>query len=224
VIVAIDGPAGVGKSSAARGLARKLGYAFLDTGALYRAVAWKALREGIPLDRTGEILEMWKRTRVKLAGSGGEFRVFLDGSDVSGELRRPDVEEGVRNLARDPRIREAMVVLQRAFAKGRDIVAEGRDTGTVVFPRAEVKFYLDADLDVRARRRRLQRAGEGIDLTEGEVRKGIEDRDRSDMNRSVAPLKRAEDSIYLDTTRLDLSQVIQRMADGVEKRRAQGDA
>lgn len=222
MIVAIDGPAGVGKSAAARRLARRLGFVFLDTGALYRAVTWKALQEGIPLERTDEVLRSWERSRVDLSGSGDEFRVRLDGRDISRELRRPEVEGGVQAAAEDPRVRQAMVSLQRSFARGRDVVAEGRDTTTVVFPDAEVKFYLDADLAERARRRARQREEAGLPADPEEVEREIEARDEADRSRDVSPLVQAKDSIRIDTTHLALEEVVERMAGHVAKRRAQG--
>lgn len=222
MIVAIDGPAGVGKSSAARRLARRLGFVFLDTGALYRAVTWKAIREGIPLEKTEEVLRSWQASDAELAGTGDEFRVRLDGRDISDELRRPEVESSVQTLAENSRIREAMVTLQQSFARGRDVVAEGRDTGTVVFPDAEVKFYLDADLEERVRRRRDQREEAGLPADEKVVRREIEARDSADISRKISPLKRAEDSILLDTTGRSLDEVVERMVEVVEEKRGDG--
>ncbi len=221
MIVAIDGPAGVGKSAVARRLASKLGFVFLDTGALYRAVTWKACQEGIPLERTDAILRSWEGSRLDLSGSGDGFRILLDGRDISDELRRPEVERNVKTLAENPRIREAMVARQREFARGRDVVAEGRDTTTVVFPDADVKFYLDAELSERVRRRTEQRKNAGLPGQEAEVRKGIQDRDHADRTREISPLVRSEDSTYVDTTRMDLEEVVDRMVEEIEQARGQ---
>lgn len=206
----------------ARSLAGRLGFIFLDTGALYRAITWKACQEGIPLDRTDEVLRSWEGSQVDLSGSGAEFRVRLDGKDISAELRRPEVEQNVRTLAEEPRVRKAMVALQRAFARGRDVVAEGRDTTTVVFPEADLKFYLDADLSERARRRRKQREEADLPGDEAKVKREIEERDLADSSRETSPLIRGPGSIYMDTTRLDLEEVVRQMTERVEKKRTQG--
>ena len=222
MIVAIDGPAGVGKSTAARRLAARLGFVFLDTGALYRAVTWKACQEGIPLERTDEVLRAWGGSQVDLSGGPDGFRVLLDGRDISEELRLPEVERNVRRLAGEPRVREALVSLQREFARDRDVVAEGRDTGTVVFPGAELKFYLDADLGERAQRRRKQREKAGLASDESQVLGEIRERDEADRLREISPLKQAEDSICINTTRLTLDEVVQQMAERVAERRGAG--
>jgi len=210
LIIAIDGPAGAGKSSAARGLARRLGLRFLDSGALYRAVTVLTLRAGFePADeeRVGRLAE---EARIELVPEDGSLRVLADGEDITVEIRGPDVTNAVSTVAALPRVRAAMVPQQRAFAlPDGGVVAEGRDIGTVVFPEADWKFYLDADPRVRAERRVREQDGDLADV--GRVEAEIEDRDRRDKTRAVGPLARAGDAIYVDSTGLSLEQVTDRM-------------
>ncbi|MFM8980109.1 MAG: (d)CMP kinase [Planctomycetia bacterium] len=202
-VVAIDGPAGAGKSTVARRLAVALGFAYLDTGAMYRAVTFEALRRGVALDVPGPLAELARHLPLVLHRDG---RVDIGGEDVSAALRSDAVNAGVSVVAAVPEVREVMVGHQRRFAQqqGR-IVAEGRDIGSVVFPDAAAKIYLDADPGERARRR-LAEAGGGKALAE--VQAGLERRDRLDSTRATAPLVQARGAVRLDTTHLTLEQVV----------------
>jgi cytidylate kinase len=213
MIVTIDGPAGAGKSTAARDLARRLGFDFLDTGAMYRAVALAALRDGVdpqgPADLAGWL------SGLRLDAPPGDVR--LDGADVSALIRTPDVSAAASRVAAVPAVRSYLVGLQRRAVEGRDIVCEGRDQGTVVFPRAECKFFLIADPTERARRRRDELLAKGQDVSLDAVLADQEERDRRDAGRDVAPLVPAADAVILDTTCLTLEQVVGRMETEVRR-------
>jgi len=204
-VVAIDGPAGAGKSSVARGLARALGFAYLDTGAMYRAVTYEALRRGLSLEAGGPLAEMARGLALSLTPDG---RVAIEGQDVTAALRSEEVNAGVSLVAAVPEVRGVMVGHQRRFAEvnGR-IVAEGRDIGTVVFPDAAAKLYLDARPEERARRRLGESEGGGAPQDLKRVRAGIERRDHLDSTRAASPLTQAPDAWLLDTTHLTLDQV-----------------
>jgi len=213
-VVAIDGPAGVGKSTVAKALAKRLGLAYLDTGAMYRAVTWKAMREGVDLADEVKLREVLDRTCIELTGDG---RVLVDGRDVSEEIRTPDVTRNTFYAARAPLVRERMRELQRQMGKA-GAVAEGRDMTTVVFPDARAKFYLDAGLDVRVRRRHKQLLESGRDEPIERVRADIRERDQKDLTRKVAPLRRAPDAIYVDTSNMTVDEVVEACAAHVKKR------
>ena len=204
-VVAIDGPAGAGKSSIARRLARALGWAYLDSGALYRAVTWMALKRGVALDDEAALAELARGLDLELE-AGGALRV--GGRGVTDSIRRPRVTEAVSTVASVPAVRAVMVAHQRRFAaQNPRVVAEGRDMGTVVFPDADVKIYLDADTGERARRRLRQEGEVAEGADEASVRAGIEARDQHDQSREVAPLRVAEDAWTLDTSQMTLDEV-----------------
>ncbi len=216
MIITIDGPAGAGKSSAARALAQRLGFEFLDTGAMYRAVALAALRARLDLADAEALGKL-------LAGLRLEVRpglVVLNGEDVTAAIRTAEVDRATGPVADAPAVRRRLVELQRALATGRDVVCEGRDQGTVVFPDAACKFFLVADPLERARRRQREREarGERIDLSE--VLAAQEARDRRDAARDLAPMRPAADAVVLDSTRLSLGEVVRRMEEEVHRRRA----
>ncbi len=214
-VVAIDGPSGAGKSTIARQLAQRLGFQFLDTGAMYRAVTWHFLQQGCaPLEVAGEADAGHARMRAALTGARLELRggqLLLNGRDVSSHLRTREVESQVSAVSALPFVRAAMRDLQRGVASGGPIVAEGRDMGTVVFPRARWKFFLDAAPAERARRRSgdFAKAGRQVDLAE--VLDEINVRDRLDSSRSDAPLRQADDAVYVDTTGLTIDDVLGRL-------------
>ena len=211
LVIAIDGPAGSGKSTVSKLVARSLGVTYIDTGAMYRALTLKAMRQRIDLNNEAALTALAKSTNIDLKEESGLLRVYLDGEDVAGLIRTPELTNNVKYIARIPGIREEMVRLQRAIGQRRGAALEGRDIGTVVFPDADYKFYLDADPDERARRRHkeLSQSGQAVDFAD--IRKDVIMRDESDMNRSVGALKKADDAIFIDTTKLSISEVAEKM-------------
>jgi cytidylate kinase len=206
-IITLDGPAAAGKSSAARLVAKKLGLRFLDTGAMYRAVTWKARRLGLTDLR--EIAAMIRSTRLTIEPD----RVLCDGEDVTGAIRDPQVTAAVRPIAESAECRAELVRLQQEIGRSGGLVTEGRDQGSVVFPDAEFKFYLDASVDVRAKRRHLELGGDFQ-----AIRGSIERRDAEDLSRAVSPLVRPEGAVYLDSSGLTLEQVVARILAAVGSR------
>jgi cytidylate kinase len=206
-IVAIDGPAGAGKSTVARRLAERLGWRFLDTGALYRAVTLRALRAGVEPGDAEAMARMAREADIEIRVEGGAQKLFLDGVDVSAAIRSPDVSKSVPTVAAHAGVREAMRPRQRAFADAGRVVAEGRDMGTVVFRDAGVKFYLDADPTVRAARRAAERGDPDVSKVEAEQR----ERDTRDSTRDVAPLAVAPDAVRVDSTGLAVEEVVELM-------------
>jgi CMP/dCMP kinase len=219
LVVAIDGPSGAGKSTAGRALAERLGYSFLDTGAMYRALALRALRGGVPLDDEPRLAELARRLGIELPPGGG---VRLDGEDVTAAIRTRDVSSAASQVSVHPLVRRELVGRQREMGRQGGVVLDGRDIGTAVFPDADVKFYLDADPRRRAlrRQRELEEAGTSADVDA--IEEEIRTRDRADTTRSDSPLTRAPDAIALDTTLLEPSEVVDRMAAEVEARRRRG--
>lgn len=214
MIVTIDGPAGAGKSTAARELAGRLGFAFLDTGAMFRAVALAATRRGAALDDAVALAELLRGLRLEMPAG----RVLLNGEDVSDLIRTPEVSQGASRVAASAVVRPFLADLQRQIARGRDIVCEGRDQGTVVFPDAGCKFFLTADPEVRLRRRadELLAKGQPVDLDE--LRRGQAERDARDAGRELAPLRPADDAVSVDTTGLTFAEVVARLEAEVRRR------
>jgi cytidylate kinase len=215
MIITIDGPAAAGKSSTAKALARRLGFEVLDTGAMYRAVTLACLRAGVELNNPqalGQVLES-----VSLELHAG--RVFLNREDVTDHLRTTAVTAASGPVADHPAVRRCLVVLQRAFARERDIITEGRDQGTVVFPDAACKFFLVADPVERARRRHLEMVARGEKVTLEEVLRAQEARDRRDAARDLAPMVPAPDAILLDSTHLALDEIVARMEQEVRRKK-----
>jgi cytidylate kinase len=215
LVITIDGPAGAGKSTAARELARRLGYRLVDTGALYRGLAW-AVREAKLAPEDGPSLRaVLERTTVELNGD----RVLVNGRDVTREIRSPEIGELTSQLTALRPVRDKLTPVQRGLAAGGGVVLEGRDTGSVVWPEAEVKFYLDADLETRARRRRGELAARGVAAELAAVREEVARRDRQDMGRVLAPLVKPAGAIVVDTTGRDIEDVVQAMQKAVEQAR-----
>ncbi|MDD4908555.1 MAG: (d)CMP kinase [Candidatus Omnitrophica bacterium] len=209
MIVAIDGPAGSGKSTVARMTAHKLGFLYIDTGAMYRAVTFKALEKKIDLSDEGRLVELARDSDIRLVGGhDGALTVYLDGRDVSREIREPVIAKYVSDIAKVKGVREAMVLLQRRMGRDNNAVLEGRDITTVVFPNAEKKFYIDADFAERARRRHKELLEAGKNITLKEVEDDLRNRDYIDSSRKVAPLKKAADAQVIDTTHMTIDQVV----------------
>lgn len=208
-IVAIDGPAGAGKSSAARAVAGRMGLQFLDTGAMYRAATWHALHQGINLDDPEALAVSTGAMHLEMPEREGTTRVCIGDHDITEAIRTPEVTRLIHKLDEVPAVRRRLVALQRIIGAQRPTVAEGRDIGTVVFPRAACKVYLDASLDARTQRRAkdLEQAGHTVDLAA--LREEIDTRDRRAMERADSPLRPAEDAIRLDSSDMSLEEVIE---------------
>ncbi|MBM3252062.1 MAG: (d)CMP kinase [Candidatus Omnitrophica bacterium] len=211
-IITIDGPAGSGKSTVAKGLAKTLGFTYLDTGAMYRALTVKAIHEKIDLKNSKKLIQLIKKAKINIIPKkDGSLKVILDGKDVSVNIRKPQVTKKVSFIARVPGVRKEMVKLQRAFGKKNNIVVEGRDIGTVVFPNAYKKFYLDAAVEVRIKRRLNDFKKLCKNISVKEVEEDLIKRDKADLTRKVGPLKQAKDAIYIDTTNFDIEETIQEL-------------
>ena len=220
LVVAIDGPSGAGKSTAGRAVAERLGYVFLDTGAMYRALALADLRAGVALDDAAEVARLATGLRLDLRPGGA---VILDGEDVTATLRTQEVGAAASRVSVHPPVRRHMVARQREMGQAGGVVMDGRDIGTAVFPDADVKFYVDAHPRQRATRRHEELAQRGqasdLDTIEREIRA----RDHADSTRAESPLTRAPDAIHLDTTELGLDEVVRRMLAAIEKLRQAAD-
>jgi CMP/dCMP kinase len=212
-VVTIDGPAGSGKSTTARALARRLGFRLVDTGAMYRALAWAVHEAGIAPEDGPELRGLLARTHVGLAGG----RLTVNGRDVTDAIRTPQIGALTSTLTALRPVRDKMTPLQRALGLAGGVVFEGRDTGSVVFPEAEVKVYLEASLDVRAQRRQQELRAQGIELSLEAVRAEVARRDAQDMKRELAPLVRPEGAMVVDSTTMTAQAVIDRLVEAVER-------
>lgn len=218
-IVAIDGPAGAGKSTAARMLAERLGFVLIDTGALYRGVALAAKERGVSwedaeaLGRLAASLDL----RFGQAEPGGQPPLYVNGEDRSADIRRPDISQGASRVSAHPAVRDALLGVQRRLGAGGGVVLEGRDIGTVVFPQAEVKVFLTASDEARAQRRHDELVSKGVDSDLDEVRREMKERDRRDTDRATAPLRRADDAVLLDTSDLGVEEVVDRLVEIVRE-------
>lgn len=216
MIIAIDGPSGAGKGTIARGVAARLGFHHIDTGAIYRALAWKALHESIGLSDEAAVAALAGRAVVDV----GDGRVQVDGHDVATAIRTPEIDRAASIVARQPLVREALLARQRALGAGGGVVMEGRDIGTVVFPAADVKIFLDASPEERARRRATDpshAAGKGAAAIQ-EVAMALAERDRIDRTRSTSPLSAAPDAVVIDTTDLSIEDAVERVMEIVNQK------
>lgn len=216
VVIAIDGPAGAGKSTVAKLLAQKLGISYLDTGAMYRALTVKAIRSKVDLENGKALAKLANESQIELRPTSTGLNIFLDGEDVSEEIRTVEVTNNTFYIARAGEVREIMVNLQRAIGHQQSVVAEGRDIGTVVFPNATKKFYLDADPTERAKRRmkELQEKGKVVDAQE--MLREINERDQKDFTRKVGPLKKADDAIVIDSSGLNVEQSVAKIMEFIK--------
>ena len=205
-IIAIDGPAGSGKGTLAKALAKKFNLVNIDTGATYRCIALKVLKNNIKLDEEDKIIKISKNIDIDLKQDG---RVFLDGEDVTNEIRTKEVTEIVSPISSIVEVRKNMVNIQRKIANGKDVVMEGRDITTVVFPNARYKFYLDASIESRAKRRYEENIQKGINMSYEEVYESIKKRDYNDMHKEVGSLQRTNEQIYIDTTNLTVEEEVE---------------
>jgi len=217
-VITIDGPAGAGKTSIAKIVSRKLGYNYIDTGAMYRAISWKAFREKIDLKAKEELIKMVRNTKIELKNRAGTVRVYLDGKDVTNKIRGKRLAEGASILATVPEVREQLVKIQRRLGSSGGIVVEGRDIGTVVFPRADYKFYLDASIKERALRRYRELKVKGEEGQLAELEKAIRSRDKRDRTRGVAPLKIAPNAVIIDSTDMSKKKVVEFILKRIQRR------
>jgi cytidylate kinase len=204
LVIAIDGPSGAGKGTLARTIAARLGYKHVDTGAMYRAVAWKAAQDGVPLDDDAAVAAVARQSAYEQV----DGKITIDGHDVTRAIRTPEADKAAASVARLAQVREVLVEQQRDLGRDRGVVMEGRDIGTVVFPNADVKFYIDADPEERARRRAGDSAHTGGQASLAFVQSELVARDTSDSTRAVAPLSMAPDAIYIDTTTMPIEVVV----------------
>jgi cytidylate kinase len=216
LIIAIDGPAGAGKSTIASRLARKLGYVNLESGAMYRALALKAIEEDVSFDDEAALVKLAEESRIQLEPSRDGNRTLLNGHDVSARIRERDVTEAASRVSVHPRVREWMVEHQRAMGAGRGVVMEGRDIGTKVFPDADLKIFLDADPVVREQRRMEQQKIKGE--VAANVAADLRERDRRDRTRAASPLMAAEDAVVIDSTKLGEDEVLARVEELARKK------
>lgn len=217
--IAIDGPAGAGKSTLARQLARELGYLYVDTGAIYRTVALRAVRAGADCSDSAQVVLLLEGMELRMDyGEDGMQRMFLDGEDVSQAIRVNSVSQHASQVAAIPQVREFLLDYQRSLARERDVVMDGRDIGTVVLPEADVKIFLTASPQTRARRRLLELEQRGQSADFDTILREIQQRDEQDRTRAVSPLRQAEDAVVVDTTFLDLEQSLRKMLEVVKER------
>lgn len=212
LVIAIDGPAGAGKSTVAQLAAQKLQYTYIDTGAMYRAVAWRVLQENKPVT-DALIIDVVKEIHVALRYQDTRTMVYVDGKEISAEIRTPEVTGIVSQVARLQPVREKMVLLQRQMAEQGAVVMDGRDIGSNVLPKADLKIFLTASIEERARRRWKEMKEKGYDVNLAELQQEIAARDKADSERKISPLVQCEDAILLDTTGMDIPQVVQAILD-----------
>jgi len=216
--ITIDGPSGAGKSTAAKGLARRLGYAYIDTGAMYRAVAIEIKRRGLKFEDEEALFGWVSDLKITLRQDGEEVRIECEGRDVTLDIRSPEVGLLASEISKRRGVREALVRMQRRMGEEGGVVFEGRDTGTVVFPQADVKFYLDARPEERARRRHEEWLRKGVEVPYRETLREVLERDQNDMSRSLSPLRKAEKAILIESTRQTAEEVVQEMVRLIEEK------
>ncbi|CUS87932.1 cytidylate kinase [Candidatus Kryptonium thompsonii] len=209
IIIAIDGPAGSGKSTTARLVAQKLGYTYIDTGAMYRALTLKVIESNVDPNDEDSIVKLAENTRIDLIYENGNLKVILDNRDVRDKIRTPEVTSLVSVVSAHPKVRDIMVKKQRELGKDGGVVIDGRDIGTVVFPNADLKIFMTADVKERAKRRQKELKAQGFEIEIEKLIKEIEERDEFDSNREISPLKKADDAIEIDTTNLTIEEQVE---------------
>ena len=217
LVIAIDGPSGAGKSTVARRLAQHLGYVYIDTGAMYRAIGWKAKHEGIDPADEDKLAALCRRTEVTIKKDNNDPRFYVDGLDVSGEIRTPEMGMMASAVSKSSAVRARLLVLQRELGKNGGVVMDGRDIGTVVFPDADMKFYLEASADERGKRRYLELKAKGMDVDLARTTKEIQDRDQQDSARAIAPLRKADNALLIDSSTMSIDEVLGRMLSEIAK-------
>jgi len=216
--IAIDGPSGAGKSTVARALAKRLGYIYIDTGAMYRSVALRVKEKLISPEDESALSRLASSLHITLIAEGEEIHVFCDGQDVTEAIRTPEISRLASHISKQKGVREALVRMQREMGKEGGVILEGRDIGTVVFPDAEVKFYLDAESDERARRRYDEMVEKGVEVDFKETQEELVQRDHNDMHRDHSPLKKANDAVYIDSTHRSVEEIVEEMNRIVESK------
>lgn len=209
--IAIDGPSGAGKSTVARALSKRLGYLYIDTGAMYRTVALRAKEKGISPENEFALSQLASSLHIAFVTEGEQTRVFCDGEEMTEAIRSPEISRLASSISRQKGVREALVRMQREIGKEGGVVLEGRDIGTVVFPKADVKFYLDAETGERAKRRYHEMVEKGVNVDLKETQEELVQRDHSDMHRSHSPLKKADDALFIDSTHRSVAETVEEM-------------
>ncbi len=218
IIVAIDGPSGSGKSTVAKLLAKKLGYTYIDTGAMYRAIALQAKRDNVDINSGVELSNLCDRVQIGFVPDPDGLRTILNGVDVSEEIRTPEMSMAASDISAKKEVRQSLLSLQRRMGENGGVVLEGRDVGTVIFPNAEAKFFLDASLEERGKRRYKELVAKGMDVTLEQTIEDVKKRDINDSSRDIAPLKMAADSILVDSTNVGIKEVVEKMIEVVGER------
>jgi len=216
LIIAIDGPSGVGKSTLGKELARRLGYLYIDSGAVYRAVGRQAIDSGVALDDRDSLARIARESDIRLEGDPDHLKIFLNGRDVTREIRSPDASHASSVVAILPEVREAIVEKLRRMGSEGGVIMDGRDIGTKVFPSAQVKLFLEAAPDVRARRRWIEERERGREVDIDQIAAEIEERDRRDRGRAATPLVRSDDAVLIDTSDMKIDHVVERVLEIVE--------
>ncbi|MDD5772419.1 MAG: (d)CMP kinase [bacterium] len=208
-VIAIDGPAGAGKTTLAKLLAERLGLLYIDTGAMYRSLTWKILQLGINFNNKDLVIDLSRKVDIILRPNGKDLKIFINGDEVTDLIRTPEVTENTFYVAQIKEVREEMVKKQRSFVKENRVIMEGRDIGTVVFPEADKKIYLDAQLSERVNRRFKEFKAKGFEYTTSKIEQELAERDKKDKTRLYGPLKIADDAVYLDTTNLNIPEMVE---------------
>ena len=216
--ITIDGPSGAGKSTVAKGLARRLGYVYIDTGAMYRVVAFEMRKRDLKFEDEESLFQWAASLQILFLDQKGETHILCDGEDLTQEIRSPEMSLLASEFSKRRGVREALVKIQREMGEGGGVVLEGRDTGTVVFPHADLKFYLDAQPEERARRRYEELTGKGAKVNYQETLAEAIRRDQNDMNRTLSPLRKAEDAVFIDSTHWSAEEVVEAMVRLVQEK------